>query len=276
MNKRTNFGRKIKIKKIRASSKVEDMQDIIPAELFLTITLNGAAAAMISCSPQNLIELAVGYLINNGYISSYSDINLLKICHKEIDCIISKNDFFINVEVQSNVKMQSNYGQPKFISSACGSIDDFILNSGLQKIKSGLRINYRDVLKMNTENAGMQEYKKQFGGLHSAALFKGDGSLLAMAEDIGRHNCIDKIAGRISISKIDVCDKILFTTGRLSLDAVHKVIKMKIPAVVTNSSITYSAALFAKKMNLTAIGYARGGRFNIYSVPSRIITGDKM
>ncbi len=276
MKKRSNFGKKIKIKKIRASSEVESMQDIIPAELFLTITLNGSAIAMISCSPENLIELAVGYLINNGHVSNYSEINLLKICRSEIDCIISKNDLFINIEVRSASKIQNMPVLPKFISTACGSIDDFILNSGLQRIESGLKINYRNVLKMNLENAGMQEYKKQFGGLHSAALFKEDGSLLAMMEDIGRHNCIDKIAGRILISKIDVCDKILFTTGRLSLDAVYKVVKMKIPAVVTNSSITYNAALFAKKMNLTAIGYARGSRFNIYSVPVRIITGDKI
>ncbi|HEY0089890.1 MAG TPA: formate dehydrogenase accessory sulfurtransferase FdhD, partial [Candidatus Lokiarchaeia archaeon] len=72
------------------------------------------------------------------------------------------------------------------------------------------------------------------------------------------------------IKKIPAQDKIIFTTGRLSIDVVYKICRMQIPIIVTNSSVTFSAALLAKKTNLTVIGYARSGRFNIYSGSRRI------
>ncbi|MBN1299082.1 MAG: formate dehydrogenase accessory sulfurtransferase FdhD [Actinobacteria bacterium] len=265
------LSREIKIKKVKASSGFEEMLDRIPAELMLTIILNGRKLSTISCSPESPIDITVGYLINNGYINSYSDISLLKICHQKINGIISKNDVFINVEVEAAIVADNIEFKQNFISSACGNIDDFIFDIGLSKIKSQLKIMAEHILRLNKQNSETQQHKKESGGLHSASLFNSMGDLVLTAEDIGRHNCIDKIAGRISIMKIDVSDKMIYTTGRLSIDAVYKIIKMKIPVVVTNSSVTYSAVLFAKKLNLTAIGYARGGRFNIYSHPERII-----
>jgi len=293
----SKLGRKIKIKKIRTSSEVEEMQDIIPAELLLAIFLNGKRVSVISCSPSNLIDLTVGYLINNAYIEKYSDINLLKICNPEINKIINRDDFFINMEVNAELCLRGHEvadkadsipgngpdesygpgtvpcgpGGPVFISSACGSMDELILSRELKEIKSKVRIKYNDILRLNRENAGRQQYKKEFGGLHSAALFDNKVNPVVIVEDIGRHNCIDKIAGRIAIMKINADDKVLYTTGRLSLDAIYKIVRMNIPVLVTNSSITYSAALLARKMRLTAIGYARGGRFNVYSCPQRII-----
>ena len=126
------------------------------------------------------------------------------------------------------------------------------------------------MLGLNKKTSGQQKYKKEFGGLHSAALFNKDGNLLNLVEDIGRHNCIDKIAGYMFIKKIPAQDKIIFTTGRLSIDVIYKICRMQIPIIVTNSSVTFSAALLAKKINLTVIGYARSGRFNIYSGSRRI------
>ena len=89
-------------------------------------------------------------------------------------------------------------------------------------------------------------------------------------EDIGRHNCIDKLAGYIATHNIDPCGKIIFTTGRLSIDIIFKIYMMSVAVIVSNSSITHSAVLLAKRMGITSIGYLRGGRFNIYSNPSRV------
>ena len=75
-DKISKLGKKIKIEKIKASSGKADIIDIIPFELLLTISLNGSAISTISCSPANLIELTVGYLVNNGYIKDYSDLIL--------------------------------------------------------------------------------------------------------------------------------------------------------------------------------------------------------
>jgi len=268
----SKLGKKIKIKKIKSSSGKADIIDIIPFELLLTISLNGNAISTISCSPASLIELTVGYLVNNGYIKDYSDIELLKICSNNINKAISRNDPTLKIEVNAAAS-KNNIICPdslKFIPSGCGSIDDFILKKKLKKIKSSIRISSDTVLGLNKKTAGQQKYKKEFGGLHSAVLFNNDGNLLNLVEDIGRHNCIDKIAGYMFIKKIPAQDKIIFTTGRLSIDVVYKICRMQIPIIVTNSSVTFGAALLAKKINLTVIGYARSGRFNIYSGSRRI------
>ncbi len=272
-DKVSKLSKKIKIQKIKASSGKADLIDIIPFELLLTISLNGNTISTISCSPASLTELTVGYLVNNGYIENYSDIELLKICSQEMDKIISRNDLTAKIEVSAAAdKDKTRYlDNLRFISSGCGSIDDFVLEKDLKKIKSNARVASDIVLSLNRETVGQQRYKKEIGGLHSAALFYKDGNLLNLAEDIGRHNCIDKIAGHMLIKRISPEDKIIFTTGRLSIDVIYKICKMQIPIIVTNSSVTFSAAALAKKINLTVIGYARGGRFNIYSCPRRIL-----
>jgi len=94
--------------------------------------------------------------------------------------------------------------------------------------------------------------------------------IIAM-EDIGRHNCLDKVFGHIFIRELDPLNKMIFTSGRVSLDLVFKVSRISVPVIVTNSSVTYSAAMLADKIGLTIIGYARGNRFNIYSCPERIV-----
>ena len=269
----SKLGKKIKIEKIKASSGKTNLIDIIPFELLLTISLNGNAISTISCSPASLIELTVGYLVNNGYIENYSDIELLKICRHDMNKIISSNDLTSKIEVSAAIgKDKTRYlDSLKFISSECGSIDDFIFEKGLKKIKSNLTVASGVVLTLNRETLNQQKYKKEFGGLHSAALFNKDGNLLNLEEDIGRHNCIDKIAGFMLIKRLSPEDKIIFTTGRLGIDVIYKICRMQIPIMVTNSSVTFSATALAKKINLTVIGYARSGRFNIYSWPGRVL-----
>ncbi len=265
-------GEKIKIQKIKASSGRLDFLDIIPREVLCSISLNSHTVSTVSCSPVNLIELAAGYLINNGYIKNYSNIKLLKICSYDRTGTIGSNDLSLRVEVEaaSTGYEGKQSRKPESILPECSSIDDFISKKRLKKVGSNLRVSYNIILGLNMKMVNSQKYKKEFGGLHSAALFDKDGSLINTIEDIGRHNCIDKIAGYISIKGLPSDNKIIFTSGRLSIDLVSKICKMKIPFIITNSSVTLGSAILAKKMNLTLIGYARGGRFNIYSSPRRI------
>lgn len=265
-------GEKIKIQKIKASSGRLDFPDIIPREVLCSISLNGHTVSTISCSPVNLIELAAGYLINNGYIKNHHDIKTLKICCYDRTDTINRGDLSLRVEVEaaSTGYEGRQSRKPESTLPECSSIDDFISQKRLKKVESNLRVSYDIIFGLNMKMVNSQKYKKEFGGLHSAALFDKDGSLINTIEDIGRHNCIDKIAGYISISGLTSGNKIIFTSGRLSIDLVSKICKMKIPVIITNSSVTYGSAILAKKMNLTIIGYARGGRFNIYSSPRRI------
>jgi FdhD protein len=134
-----------------------------------------------------------------------------------------------------------------------------------------MTVDNKVILELGKKLIKEQKYKNEFGGLHSAALFNNEGQMLSLMEDLGRHNCIDKIYGHMLINSITPEDKMIFTSGRASLDLVFKALKMSVPIIVTNSSVTYDAAEIAQRAGLTLIGYARGKRFNIYSCPERII-----
>jgi FdhD protein len=267
-----------KVKIERGSANCRDTRgDTIPVELLLTIFLNGQPLSNISCLPDGEIELVIGYLINNCYIKSHSEINLLRLCEKQIR---NRQLLSMSVMVETGNKTEPDNlkltDKIKFIAPGCGSFDDIILNKINQsgKIKkpevSHELLHAETILGLAGKTLKSQDLKNKFGGLHSAALFDWSGNCIKAYEDIGRHNCIDKISGFMATRKISPDSKLVFTTGRISLDIVFKIYMMKIPVIISNSSITHSAIFLAKKTQITAIGYARGGRFNIYAHPSRI------
>ncbi len=281
------LGKKVKIKKIKASSGCEQLLDIIPDEIQLSIFLNKNLISIVSCSPESEIQLAIGYLLSGGYLDKYSDIDTIFYCDDEKYNIENKkkdsrngkntgNDrfpFSRRIEVSCNTVDEDviRARKVKFISPDCNSISDFISIEKLEKIKSSIEFDPKIILKLNKEVLSYQKYKKEFGGLHSGALFSKSGDVIKIIEDIGRNNCIDKIIGYSMMNNISLEDKIFFTTGRISLGIIFKIYRMSIPVVVTNSSVTYSSVTVAEKLNLAVVGYARGNRFNVYSCPWRII-----
>jgi FdhD protein len=109
------------------------------------------------------------------------------------------------------------------------------------------------------------------GGLHAAALFVHDGEVTASAEDVGRHNAVDKIAGWIYRHGVEPADKILYTTGRLTSEMVIKTVRMGIPILVSRSGFTAWGVELARQVGLTLVGRTRGKRFIALSGQERII-----
>jgi FdhD protein len=268
------LGETVKIEKIRTGRKRQEKDDVIPGEVLLHIYLNQQKVCIISCSPEDLIELAAGYVVSHGYVDDYESIEIMEICSSEAGDSEekSKRGVIENISVKIRTGKETSVRMaPGYISSGCGSLDEKGAAQIPDPIKSGIKIDSKVILGLNKKNLEVQEHKKALGGLHSAALFDIKGELLLVREDIGRHNCLDKLIGHMLINGMDVTDKIMFTSGRISLDLVLKAARINIPAVVTNSSVTYSAVELAGKLGLIVIGYARGNRFNIYSYPDRII-----
>ncbi|MFC2145357.1 formate dehydrogenase accessory sulfurtransferase FdhD [Actinomycetota bacterium] len=279
------IGKKIKIQKIKASGTREEKQDIIPGELLLNIFVNGKRVSLLSCSPSGIIELVTGYIVSNGYADDYRYIEIIDLCReregKSLDANGEGADFHgimsAKVRVTGDKRSDPPGGIMQYLSAGCGSLDpaavEEVFKKDIDQIKSKKDIMFdsKVILELGKKLIKEQKYKNEFGGLHSAALFNNEGQMLSLMEDLGRHNCIDKIYGHMLINSIIPEDKIIFTSGRASLDLVLKALKMSVPIIVTNSSVTYDAAEIAQKTGLTLIGYARGKRFNIYSCPERII-----
>jgi FdhD protein len=279
------IGKKIKIQKIKASGTREEKHDIIPGELLLNIFVNGKRVSLLSCSPSGIIELVTGYIISNGYADDYGHIELVDLCRdgegRSKDANDEGTDFHgimsAKVRITGYDRADPPGGIMPYLSAGCGSLDPaaveevFKKDIDLIKSKKDITVDSKVVLELGKKLIKEQKYKNEFGGLHSAALFNNEGQMLSLMEDLGRHNCIDKIYGHMLINSIIPEDKMIFTSGRASLDLILKALKMSVPIIVTNSSVTYDAAEIAQKAGLTLIGYARGKRFNIYSCPERII-----
>jgi len=112
---------------------------------------------------------------------------------------------------------------------------------------------------------------RQTGGLHVAALYKGDGSLVALAEDVGRHNAVDKVIGMAALKKVNFGDCFVALSGRISGDVAFKAAKVGIPIVASLSAALSSGISTAQESNVTIAGFVRGKRLNIYTFPERVL-----
>lgn len=110
----------------------------------------------------------------------------------------------------------------------------------------------------------------QTGGVHSAALTDGR-EILLFAEDIGRHNAVDKLLGKAFLSGMAMDDKILLSSGRISGEIMTKVVRNRIPVLVSRTAPTCMSITTAADHGVTLIGFARGGRMNIYTHPGNIM-----
>ena len=103
------------------------------------------------------------------------------------------------------------------------------------------------------------------GGVHSCALCS-QNEIIIFEEDIGRHNALEKILGKALMDNINLTDKIVLTTGRISSEIIKKIAKRSIPVLISRSAPTDVAIDIAKKLNITLIGFARGQRMNVYNI----------
>ncbi|MCX8205309.1 MAG: formate dehydrogenase accessory sulfurtransferase FdhD, partial [Candidatus Nezhaarchaeota archaeon] len=108
------------------------------------------------------------------------------------------------------------------------------------------------------------------GGTHVAAVANREGELVTFAEDVGRHNAIDKAIGEGAIKRVDFSRSMLAFSGRLSYEVVAKVASVGVPVLASVAAPTDRGLRLAEALGLTLIGFARGGRFNVYTSPSRI------
>ncbi len=256
---------KIEIVRVDVSSgKIRRMTDYVAEEKPLHIFLNKNHYVTIFCSPSNLKELAVGYLISQGIIKSTEGIEKISL-KKEGTCNIKLKP---NVDLDKRLKLSKLFS--RVIFSACGSPSPYQLSAKLPKIKSNLTVKAEVILKsVNGLNSIAETFKKT-GGVHAAAIYKSDGNLVAFAEDVGRHNAVDKVIGVGALNKTDFSTCFLTLTGRLTGDIVYKAAKVGLPIVASLAAAIDSGITIAGNAGLTLIGFLRGNRMNIYNLPERV------
>jgi len=156
----------------------------------------------------------------------------------------------------------------RIILSACGGPPQ--QSAKLPKIKADIKVKAETIQKcVNNLNFIAETFRKT-GGVHAAALYRSDGTLLAFAEDVGRHNAVDKVIGIGALSKVNFSECFLAVSGRLTGDMVLKAAKIGLPIVASLAAALDSGVEVAKASNLTLIGFVRGKRMNVYNASERI------
>ena len=159
-------------------------------------------------------------------------------------------------------------------TSACGvcgrqSIDDLL--QGITPIDSAWSVPRSVIGCLPDRLRAVQTAFEETGGLHAAGLFDRAGTLVAGAEDVGRHNAVDKVIGsQLLMDRFPLGDRILFVSGRTSFEIVQKAVTARIPIVAAVSAPSSLAIELARDAHVALLGFVRGGTFNIYASPERI------
>lgn len=248
---------------------LERIRDCVAEEKPLHIFLNHVHYVTILCSPTSLRELAVGHLLSEGLIKSVDEIGEISV-RKAGKCQVQLKE-----GVDAEKRMQVSQPFARLISTTCGSVEYWPLSKlvdrlGFQKLSMGFTVKADVVLESTRRLNTIAETFRKTGGVHVAALYTVNGELVDCAEDVGRHNAVDKVIGSCALRKRDFSKCFLVSSGRLTGDIVLKAARMKIPVVSSLAAATDSGIEVARRTRVTLIGFVRGQRMNVFSFPERV------
>jgi FdhD protein len=233
----------------------QETQLFVPREFDITIYLNKRELVTILCSPLKLNCLVLGYLYSEGFIQSLKDVVSMRVCEDEAMADVALN------------RIDLIFPEKRVLTSGCGGGTTFNLN--VPKISSNITVKPETLLLLMRKMMDSAETYNLSGGIHTAVISEGD-NILAIAEDIGRHNTLDKLTGECMLRKIPTKDKIVLTSGRISSEMLRKTAVMQVPVVVSLTSPTSRAVKLAAEAGITLVGYARGNHLTIYAHPQRL------
>jgi len=253
---------KKRIKKYSAGA-FSQIEDDIAIEKRLRIFIRDKEIISFFCSPSMIKELVVGFAMSEGLFEGKG-----RFCPEDI---VIEDGSFNNNEIKAHLLLEAKLDIPSVtITSGCAKGVSFFPAVGIRPIEDGISIRPEPIFDLFRKFQQRSTLYKLTGGVHSAALSDGK-EIIAFAEDIGRHNAVDKIIGYSFLKGIPTKGKILLSSGRLSSEIAYKTARASIPILVSRTAPTTLAIEIAEKNNLTIIGFLRGSRFTIYSHPQRVI-----
>lgn len=258
---------KFKIKKVKNGKKF-DFEDTLIREIRTDIHINGQKTVSMMATPVDLEALAVGYLISEGIISSFNDIEKIEL----------KNDgLIIDVTAKADTKKIEKLNEEAIIVSGCGksvtsNIDIDPSKIEAEKIDSDITIKISDISKQMGEFYKSCPLYEKTGCVHTARLYFDEHTYFD-AEDIAQHSTVDKAVGKAIIAGHSPKNGIMMVSGRLSSEMVVKAVMHKIPILISRTATTCLGAKIADTFGLTLVGFARGERMNIYTHDWRIEEG---
>ncbi len=271
----TTPARILTIEGAQSRETVDELATEEPLEIRLIAGGQTRSLAVTMRTPGNDFELAAGFLFSEGIVSRRNQISSISYC---VDRALDEEQRYnvVNVEVELREMPELERLERHFtVNSACGvcgkaSID--ALATRAEPIDDDAHVTGSFIASLPEKMREAQRVFAQTGGLHAAALFNGNGKLLALREDVGRHNAVDKIVGWALLNeRIPLHGCIALVSGRASYELVQKCIVARIPILAAVSAPSSLAVSLAQAFGLTLAGFVRGGRCNVYTGIARVI-----
>lgn len=256
------------VKEIRAdgdTTRLVDVEKDVIGEISLKIYINGTEYASLLCLNQCTEELAIGFLYSEGVIDTIDDIASI---------FYNERLFAVMVNLAEG-KSVEKCESLRSVTSGCGKCFTYInplKHDKFVPLADNKKISLNDILQSMKDFEQRSEIFKTVGGVHSVLFQHGDFTVLN--EDIGRHNCFDKIVGvLLRNNKMNLVENAtLFVSGRVSSEIMTKVIRMGVPVLVSRSTPTSAAVTLARDYHVTLLGYVRGNTGYVYAGESRLIS----
>jgi FdhD protein len=243
---------------------ISSVVDMVVKEYALTIILDGEEFITLLCTPSSLDCLTVGFLLSESVIKSKDDIEKIRVDEEKGIVEVST--------VDSSIIAKRLHGK-RTMTTGCGKGSTFynaVDSISCKKVSSDIAVRAQGILELMREFNRRSELFLSTGGVHSVAL-AADADIILFHEDVGRHNAMDKIIGEASLKNIELSDKVVLTSGRISSEMLIKAAKGRISVIISRSAPTDLAVELAEQLGITVVGFARGQRMNVYSNPGRII-----
>lgn len=225
----------------------------------VSLTVNGEVWLTFMCTPVDLEALAVGFLFNEGILQRMDEVADVRVCEHGDN---------VDVWLDHAVEQPTSW---KRTSGCTGGVTavDLLARPNVSLGANDLRIPPATIGRLIEMLLEVQFLYRETGGVHTSALSDGEKILLS-AEDIGRHNTLDKIAGLCLMKDVRSEPRILITTGRISSEMLQKAARLNAPILISRTSPSSLSIEMAERYGITLIGYAKKHRFNVYSNMHRL------
>lgn len=256
------------------SGKSEQLRERVALEVPLELRINGHPHTLLMTSPGLVEELALGYLLSSGFIRGAEQVRGMDSGWVELPG--AGRALWVDVSLPPEAATWAQVRRVTPAASSCGlcgleSLDD--LCAEVPPVKDDrLRVGLPALFRLFAAMRRGQEVFRHTGGTHAAALGHPSGELLFLAEDIGRHNALDKVIGQAARQGVDPGGCVCVLSGRFSYEMALKAARVGIPVVGSVSAPTNLGLELLKRLGITLVGFAREPRATIFTHPQRILT----
>ena len=225
----------------------------------VSLTVNGEVWVTFMCTPVDLEALAIGFLYNEGIIEKISEVVDVRVCQHGDN---------VDVWLDHGAEQPTRWRRTSGCTGGVTAVD-LLAKPNVSLLGNNLKVQPEEIGYLVEMLFETQTLYRQTGGVHTSALSNSKKILLS-AEDIGRHNTLDKIAGQCLMKDVWPEVRILMTTGRISSEMLQKAAQLNVPILISRTSPSSLSIEMAERYGITLIGYARKHRFNVYSNAQRV------